>query len=120
MLLIKPSYFQEEMKIYERKLQWYMTPLRTLLSYSFLRNKLKVERQAEIPDWNQLRPGPLTRRILDTPSKQRQSRSLVCNSILEMRTRLNTLTSLSPPWHTGCTLMKSDVFSSPPPFLAEL
>ncbi|KAM1294462.1 hypothetical protein ACFX2H_014377 [Malus domestica] len=30
-------------------------------------NKLKVERQAEIPDWNQPRPGPLTRRILDTP-----------------------------------------------------
>ncbi|KAM1349320.1 hypothetical protein ACFX2F_003410 [Malus domestica] len=33
-------------------------------------NKLKAERQAEIPDWNQPRPGPLTRRILDTPSKQ--------------------------------------------------
>ncbi|KAM2068764.1 hypothetical protein FF2_000364 [Malus domestica] len=32
-------------------------------------NKLKVERQAEIPDWNQPRPGPLTRRILDTPFK---------------------------------------------------
>ncbi|KAM2188182.1 hypothetical protein ACFX1R_031765 [Malus domestica] len=48
-------------------------------------NKLKVERQAEIPDWNQPRPGPLTRRIIDTPSKQRQSRSLACNSILEMR-----------------------------------
>ncbi|KAM1782529.1 hypothetical protein TB2_040777 [Malus domestica] len=30
-------------------------------------NKLKAERQAEIPDWNQPRPGPLTRRILDTP-----------------------------------------------------
>ncbi|KAM1018441.1 hypothetical protein ACFX2C_040071 [Malus domestica] len=29
-------------------------------------NKLKVERQAEIPDWNQPRPGPLTRKILDT------------------------------------------------------
>ncbi|KAM2064631.1 hypothetical protein EV2_028540 [Malus domestica] len=29
-------------------------------------NKLKAERQAEIPDWNQPRPGPLTRRILDT------------------------------------------------------
>ncbi|KAM1016790.1 hypothetical protein ACFX2A_047422 [Malus domestica] len=49
-------------------------------------NKLKAERQAEIPDWNQLRPGPLTRRILDTLSKQRQSRSLACNSILERRT----------------------------------
>ncbi|KAM2020325.1 hypothetical protein ACFX1T_023020 [Malus domestica] len=32
-------------------------------------NKLKAKRQAEIPDWNQPRPGPLTRRILDTPSK---------------------------------------------------
>ncbi|KAM2425796.1 hypothetical protein ACFXTH_000073 [Malus domestica] len=30
-------------------------------------NKLKAERQAEIPDWNHPRPGPLTRRILDTP-----------------------------------------------------
>ncbi|KAM0989530.1 hypothetical protein ACFX2A_013587 [Malus domestica] len=50
MFLIKPSYFQEEMEIYERKLQWYMTPLRTLLSYGSLR-----------------KPGPLTRRILDTP-----------------------------------------------------
>ncbi|KAM1522326.1 hypothetical protein ACFX13_012630 [Malus domestica] len=29
-------------------------------------NKLKAERQAEIPDWNQPRPGLLTRRILDT------------------------------------------------------
>ncbi|KAM1567072.1 hypothetical protein COP2_047472 [Malus domestica] len=83
-------------------------------------NKLKAERQAKIPDWNHLRPGPLKRRILDTLSKQRQSRSLACNSILEMRTRLNTLTSLSPPWHTGCTPTKSDVFSSPPPSLAEL
>ncbi|KAM1999083.1 hypothetical protein ACFX1R_007383 [Malus domestica] len=83
-------------------------------------NKLKAERQAEIPDWNQPRPDPLTRRILDTPSKQRQNRSLACNSILEMRTRLNTLTSLSPPWYTGYTPMKSDVFSSHPPSLAEL
>ncbi|KAM1049061.1 hypothetical protein ACFX13_028828 [Malus domestica] len=83
-------------------------------------NKLKVEQQAKIPDWNQPRPGPLTRRILDTPSKQRQSRSLACNSILERRTRSNTLTSLSPPWHTRCTSTKSDVFSSPPPSLAEL
>ncbi|KAM1116341.1 hypothetical protein ACFX19_006971 [Malus domestica] len=32
-------------------------------------NKLKAERQVEILDWNQLRPGPLTRRIFDTPSK---------------------------------------------------
>ncbi|KAM2568861.1 hypothetical protein TB2_009045 [Malus domestica] len=29
-------------------------------------NKLKAKRQAEISDWNQLRSGPLTRRILDT------------------------------------------------------
>ncbi|KAM1944754.1 hypothetical protein ACFX15_012952 [Malus domestica] len=29
--------------------------------------KLKAEQQAEILDWNQPRPGPLTRRILDTP-----------------------------------------------------
>ncbi|KAM1895901.1 hypothetical protein ACFX13_044596 [Malus domestica] len=49
-------------------------------------NKLKVERQAEIPNWNQPRSGPLTRRILDTPSKQRPSRSLSCNSILKRRT----------------------------------
>ncbi|KAM2974039.1 hypothetical protein FF1_000381 [Malus domestica] len=83
-------------------------------------NKLKAERQAEIPDWNQPRPGPLTRKILDTPSKQRQSRILVCNSVLEMRTRSNALTSLSPPWHTRCTPTKSDVFFSPPPSLAEL
>ncbi|KAM2704460.1 hypothetical protein EV1_033786 [Malus domestica] len=83
-------------------------------------NKLKAERQVEIPDWNQPRPDPLTKRILDTPSKERQSRSLACNSILERRTRLNTLTSLSPPWHTGCTPTKSDVFSSLPPSLAEL
>ncbi|KAM1318879.1 hypothetical protein ACFX2H_003956 [Malus domestica] len=30
-------------------------------------NKLKAERQAKIPYWNQPRPGPLTRKILDTP-----------------------------------------------------
>ncbi|KAM2220587.1 hypothetical protein ACFX1S_019778 [Malus domestica] len=71
-------------------------------------NKLKAERQAEIPDWNQPRPGPLTRRILNTPSKRRQSRSLTYNSILEGKTRLNTLTSLSPPWYTGDTPMKND------------
>ncbi|KAM1117202.1 hypothetical protein ACFX19_007727 [Malus domestica] len=29
-------------------------------------NKLKAERQAKIPDWNQPRPGPFTRRIIDT------------------------------------------------------
>ncbi|KAM2455590.1 hypothetical protein PS1_015581 [Malus domestica] len=34
-------------------------------------NKLKAERQAEILDWNQPRPSPLTRRILDTPFKRR-------------------------------------------------
>ena len=28
-------------------------------------NKLKAERQTEIPDWDQPRPGPFTRRILD-------------------------------------------------------
>ncbi|KAM2290052.1 hypothetical protein COP2_031636 [Malus domestica] len=83
-------------------------------------NKLKVERLAEIPDCNQPRPGPLTRRIINTPFKQRQNRSLACNSILEKRTRLNTLTFFSPPWHTGCTPTKSDVSSSPPPSLAEL
>ncbi|KAM1851112.1 hypothetical protein ACFX13_015220 [Malus domestica] len=32
-------------------------------------NKLKAERQAEIPDWIQPKPGSLTRRILDTPFK---------------------------------------------------
>ncbi|KAM2490068.1 hypothetical protein PS1_046986 [Malus domestica] len=30
-------------------------------------NKLKAECQAEIPDWNQPRPGPLARTIIDTP-----------------------------------------------------
>ncbi|KAM1074447.1 hypothetical protein ACFX1T_019378 [Malus domestica] len=83
-------------------------------------NKLKAQRQAEIPDWNQPRPSPLTRRILDTPSKRRQNKSLVYNFILEGRTQLNTLTSLSPPWHIGYTPTKSDVLSSPPPSLAEL
>ncbi|KAM1910703.1 hypothetical protein ACFX13_039314 [Malus domestica] len=83
-------------------------------------NKLKAEQQAEIPDWNQPRFGPLTRRILDTPSKQRQSKSLACNSILERKTRLNTLTSLSPPWLTGCIPTKNNVLSSPPPSLAKL
>ncbi|KAM2051221.1 hypothetical protein ACFX16_032863 [Malus domestica] len=83
-------------------------------------NKLKAERQVEIPDWNQPKPDPLTRRILDTPFKQRQNKSLVYNSILEMMTQLNTLTSLSLPWHIRCTPTKRDVFSSPPPSLAEL
>ncbi|XP_050144415.1 uncharacterized protein LOC126620000 [Malus sylvestris] len=83
-------------------------------------NKLKAERQAEIPDWNQPRPDPLTKRILDTPFKRRQNKSLVYNSILEGRTRLNILTSLSPPWHIRCTSTKSDVFSSLPPSLAKL
>ncbi|KAM2983554.1 hypothetical protein FF2_009466 [Malus domestica] len=36
MLLIKPSYFQEELEIYEKKLQWYMTSLMPLLSYGSL------------------------------------------------------------------------------------
>ncbi|KAM2817753.1 hypothetical protein COP1_041830 [Malus domestica] len=35
--LLKLSYFQEAMETYERKFQWYMTPLRTSLSYSSLR-----------------------------------------------------------------------------------
>ncbi|KAM2202441.1 hypothetical protein ACFX1R_002154 [Malus domestica] len=39
-------------------------------------NKLKVERQAEIPDWNQPRPGPLTRRILDTPIQAKTKQKL--------------------------------------------
>ncbi|KAM1268483.1 hypothetical protein ACFX2G_000777 [Malus domestica] len=103
MPLLKLSYFQEAMETYERKSQWYITPLKTPLSYSSLR-KL----------------GPFTRKILDTPFKRRQNKSLVYNSILEGRTQLNTLTSLSPPWYIGCTPTKSDVFSSPPPSLAEL
>ncbi|KAM1748983.1 hypothetical protein ACFX12_009908 [Malus domestica] len=101
--LLKLSYFKETMETYERKSQWYMTPLKTSLSYSSLR-----------------KPGPLTRRILDTPFKRRQNKSLVYNSILEGMTQLNTLTSLSPPWHIRCTPTKSDVFFSPPPSLAEL
>ncbi|KAM0963643.1 hypothetical protein ACFX2A_023101 [Malus domestica] len=58
-------------------------------------NKLKAERQVEIPDWNQPRPDPLKRRILDTPFKRRQNKSLVYNTLLEGRTQLNILTSLS-------------------------
>ncbi|KAM1313789.1 hypothetical protein ACFX2F_017753 [Malus domestica] len=102
-ILIKLSYLQEAMRTYERNLQWCTTPLRTPLFYS---------------SWR--KPGPLTRRILNTPSKQRQSRSLAYNSILERKTRLNTLTSLSPPWYTGVTPTKNGAFSSPPPSLAEL
>ncbi|KAM1185596.1 hypothetical protein ACFX13_015123 [Malus domestica] len=83
-------------------------------------NKLKAERQAEILDWNQPNPSPFTRRILDTPFKRRQNKSLVYNSILEGRTQLNTLISLNPPWHIGCTSTKNDVFFFPPPSLAEL
>ncbi|KAM1238843.1 hypothetical protein TB2_039473 [Malus domestica] len=83
-------------------------------------NKLKAERQAKIPDWNQPRPGSLIRRILNIPSKRRQSRRLTYNSILEGKTRLNTLTSLSPPWYTEDTPTKNGAFSSPPPSLAEL
>ncbi|KAM1006237.1 hypothetical protein ACFX19_003069 [Malus domestica] len=96
--LLKLSYFQEAIETYERKYQWYMSPLRIPLSYSSLR-----------------KPGPLTRRILDTLFKRRQNKSLVYNYILEGRTQLKTLTSLSPPWHIRCTPTKSDVFSSPPP-----
>ncbi|KAM2212487.1 hypothetical protein ACFX1S_022780 [Malus domestica] len=39
-------------------------------------NKLKAEQQAEIPDWNQPRPGPLTRRILDTPFQAKTKQKL--------------------------------------------
>ncbi|KAM1790559.1 hypothetical protein ACFX12_034608 [Malus domestica] len=39
-------------------------------------NKLKAERQAEIPNWNQPRPGPLTRRILDTPFQAKKKQKL--------------------------------------------
>ncbi|KAM2020096.1 hypothetical protein ACFX1T_022824 [Malus domestica] len=39
-------------------------------------NKLKAERQAEIPDWNQPRPGPLTRRIFDTPLQAKTKQKL--------------------------------------------
>ncbi|KAM2981136.1 hypothetical protein FF2_012483 [Malus domestica] len=37
MPLLKLSYFKEVMETYERKSQWYMTPLKTPLSYSSLR-----------------------------------------------------------------------------------
>ncbi|KAM2079710.1 hypothetical protein ACFX1R_027189 [Malus domestica] len=39
-------------------------------------NKLKAERQAEIPNWNQPRPGPLTKRILDTPLQAKTKQKL--------------------------------------------
>ncbi|KAM2132152.1 hypothetical protein TB1_012189 [Malus domestica] len=39
-------------------------------------NKLKAKRQAEIPDWNQPRPGPLTRKILDTPLQAKKKQKL--------------------------------------------
>ncbi|KAM1621550.1 hypothetical protein ACFX1S_020215 [Malus domestica] len=39
-------------------------------------NKLKAERQAEIPNWNQPRPGPLTRRILNTPLQAKTKQKL--------------------------------------------
>ncbi|KAM2871194.1 hypothetical protein FF1_018864 [Malus domestica] len=65
--LLKLSYFQEAIKTYERKSHRYMTPLKTLFLQLLEEiNKLKAERQAKIPDWNQPRPGPLTTRILDT------------------------------------------------------
>ncbi|KAM1406044.1 hypothetical protein PS2_000772 [Malus domestica] len=39
-------------------------------------NKLKAERQAEIPNWNQPRPGSLTRRIIDTPLQAKTKQKL--------------------------------------------
>ncbi|KAM1510890.1 hypothetical protein ACFX10_019874 [Malus domestica] len=39
-------------------------------------NKLKAERQAEIPDWNQPRPDPLTMRIIDTPLQAKTKQKL--------------------------------------------
>ncbi|KAM1773419.1 hypothetical protein ACFX12_042923 [Malus domestica] len=39
-------------------------------------NKLKAERQAEIPYWKQPRPDPLTRRILNTPLKAKTKQKL--------------------------------------------
>ncbi|KAM1564032.1 hypothetical protein ACFX10_038382 [Malus domestica] len=39
-------------------------------------NKLKAERQAKIPDWNQPRPGPLTKRICDTPLQAKTKQKL--------------------------------------------
>ncbi|KAM2369481.1 hypothetical protein ACFXTH_046903 [Malus domestica] len=39
-------------------------------------NKLKAERQAEIPDWNQPRPSLLTRRIIDTPLQAKTKQKL--------------------------------------------
>ena len=37
MPVIRLSYFQKVMETYERRIQQYMTPLKTLLSYSSLR-----------------------------------------------------------------------------------
>ncbi|KAM1235125.1 hypothetical protein ACFX2J_004633 [Malus domestica] len=39
-------------------------------------NKLKAECQAEIPNWNQPRPDPLTRRIIDTPFQAKTKQKL--------------------------------------------
>ncbi|KAM2661363.1 hypothetical protein EV2_023685 [Malus domestica] len=39
-------------------------------------NKLKAKRQGEIPDWNQPRPSPLTRRIIDTPLQAKTKQKL--------------------------------------------
>ncbi|KAM2947324.1 hypothetical protein FF1_034466 [Malus domestica] len=39
-------------------------------------NKLKAERQAEIPGWNQPRPSPLTRRIIDNPLQAKTKKKL--------------------------------------------
>ncbi|KAM1365853.1 hypothetical protein ACFX2F_044227 [Malus domestica] len=38
-------------------------------------NKLKAERQVEILDWNQPMPGPLRRRIIDTPSSEDKTKA---------------------------------------------
>ncbi|KAM2919505.1 hypothetical protein COP2_041458 [Malus domestica] len=39
-------------------------------------NKLKAERQAEIPDWNQPRPDPLIRKIIDIPLQAKTKQKL--------------------------------------------
>ncbi|KAM2238330.1 hypothetical protein ACFX1S_013595 [Malus domestica] len=39
-------------------------------------NKLKAGRQVDIPDWNQPRPGPFTRRILDIPLQVKTKQKL--------------------------------------------
>ncbi|KAM2273084.1 hypothetical protein EV1_042399 [Malus domestica] len=58
-ILIKLSYLQEAMGTYGRNLQWCTTPLRTPLSYS---------------SWR--KPGPLTRRILNTPLQAKTKQKL--------------------------------------------